>query len=77
LVDPIKKLFIETYVDILLSAALNYIAFYRTEDNEEFMEFFGSFDDILSSSLTYILYPLVFIAPMHMAYVIYKNFENI
>jgi hypothetical protein len=56
---------------------LNLNAIYNAKDPDDFKEFFGSFDDFVSSSLTLIAYPLVFIAPMHIAYTIYMNYEKL
>jgi hypothetical protein len=70
-------LFIETYIDILLSAGLNFFALYQTNEQEDFLGFFDSFDNIMCSSIAVIAFFLVLMAPIHIAYIVQDNYENI
>ena len=56
---------------------LNFYTIYNSPDFEDFKEYFDSFDNIFTSSLTIVAFPLVIIAPLHIAFIIYVNFETI
>jgi hypothetical protein len=65
------KIFLESYFDLALCAALNWISFFR--DADSFSEFLGNFDDSLCTSLTLIHIVLLLIAPFYGFYMIIKH----
>lgn len=71
------KLFLETYIDILLAVALNFTAIYQSETMEDFVEFFNSFDNFLSSGATIVFFGLIIAAPLYISYLILANYDKL
>ena len=62
------KLFLESYFDLAICSLLNLMAF--IEYNDEFSDFFSSFDDTLCSVFTIVYSILIFMTPLAAFYII-------
>jgi hypothetical protein len=65
------KIFLESYFDLALCAALNWVSFFR--DADSFSEFLDTFDDSLCTFMTLIHIFLLLIAPFYGFYMIKKH----
>jgi hypothetical protein len=74
---PLTKIFIETYIDFILSAFLNFYAIWMAEDENDLKEYFDGTGNTLSSVVTFISIFLVFVAPFYISFKITNNFENL
>ena len=74
---PMQKLFVETYIDIIFAASLNYYAIMQTKEPEEFLEFFNSFENLICTILTIVCLFLGYVAPIYTFSIIYRYQDNL
>lgn len=74
---PMTKLFIETYIDFCVSAALNIYAIYSAPTYDDFIMNFNSFSDFLSSFVTITSFFFIFSLPIYISYIISTNFHKL
>ena len=75
---PISRLFVELYVDIVLSAFLNaYALFYKYKENPEELDEFYVGDNLMSSIVTFVSLFFVFVMPIYIFIVIMRNYDKL
>ena len=59
------KLFLESFFDLTICTAINLTSFSRSKNKLDFMEFFGTRDDIICSTITILYACLVLFFPIY------------
>jgi amino acid transporter len=70
---PLETLFLELYIDIVLSAFLNVASIWREDSLETLFSHFASFGDFFCSSIAIVAFIMVFLVPFYITYVINNN----
>mmetsp|Transcript_30184 Transcript_30184/g.46149 ORF Transcript_30184/g.46149 Transcript_30184/m.46149 type:complete len:212 (-) Transcript_30184:2792-3427(-) len=71
------KMFIECYIDIVLSTFLSMIAILKTDSFEHLSEWFGSFNDAMSTSVTLLCLFGIFWLPLRIWQTTTQNFKKL
>ena len=70
---PLLKLFIEGYIDIVLSCLLSIMAIMSEDTWEGFASWFGTFDDTLNSIVAIISFLMIVFVPIYVAKILKDN----
>ena len=68
------RLFLESYFDVVFCAFLNMLAFSEATSAMDFLEYFGTLDDVMNSSVAIVCFILVLIFPFWVYRRIKANF---
>ena len=72
---PLLKLFIEGYIDIVLSCLLSVMAIMSEDTWAGILSWFATFDDTMNSVVAIIAFLMVIFVPIYVAYIL-KKFRN-
>ena len=72
---PLLKLFIEGYIDIVLSCLLSVMAIMSEDTWAGLKSWFATFDDTLNSVVAIIAFLMVIFVPIYISYIL-KKFRN-